>query len=100
MDVFDATTRSRIMSRIRRRGTGPEVGLRRALRAAGAPPFRANARAAGTRPDILFPGARRAGSSVIRVRKHAIAADPARCARRILRRLRNLSARGSIRAFS
>jgi DNA mismatch endonuclease, patch repair protein len=42
----------------RGRDTGPEMRLRRALRAAGLPGYRLNWRRAPGRPDICYPGRR------------------------------------------
>jgi len=112
MDRMSPQARSRVMSSIGTRGTSPELELRRALRAAGArlavfvdgcfwhscpscgrlpssrlrywiPKLAANLRRDRRDGDRL----RRAGWSVMRIREHDIAADPGRCAGRILRRL-------------
>ncbi len=54
-DVMTPEQRSRCMSKIKGRDTGPELRLRRALWAAG---FRYRVRSKITgRPDIVFPGA-------------------------------------------
>ena len=50
-DVFDQATRSRVMSRIRGRDTGPEILLRSRLHAAGFR-FRVNCRTLPGTPDI------------------------------------------------
>jgi DNA mismatch endonuclease (patch repair protein) len=40
----------------RRRDTGPEIALRRALRAEGLVGYRVDRRVAGARPDVCWPG--------------------------------------------
>ncbi len=57
-DTVDRATRSRIMARIRSKNTGPELALRRALRAAGLRGYRVHWRAAPGTPDVAFVGAR------------------------------------------
>jgi DNA mismatch endonuclease (patch repair protein) len=56
MDVMTPTQRSRCMSKIRGKNTGPEVALRVALWAEGMR-YRLGAKLPG-RPDLTFPGAR------------------------------------------
>ena len=58
MDTVDAATRSRIMSRIRSRDTGPEMRVRKALTALGYR-YRVNARGLPGTPDLLFPRRRK-----------------------------------------
>lgn len=58
MDTVDRATRSRIMSRIRSRGTGPEAAVARALRAAGAKGWRRHRRILGIEADFSFASAR------------------------------------------
>ena len=53
-DVFDPATRSRVMAAIRRRDTGPELRLRRALHAMGLR-YRLDVAALPGRPDLVFP---------------------------------------------
>ena len=53
----DAAARSRIMSRIRSRDTGPELALRRALWAMGLR-YRLQCRVLGSRPDLVLRAAR------------------------------------------
>lgn len=53
MDIVDRATRSRMMSRIRGRDTGPEMIVRRGLHRQGLR-FRLQARLPG-RPDLVFP---------------------------------------------
>lgn len=53
-DIVDPATRSRMMSRIRGRDTGPELALRRALRAIGLTGYRCHYRGAPGRPDVCF----------------------------------------------
>lgn len=57
MDLYDKTTRSYVMSRIRGRNTQPEILLRRALFAAGMRGYRVHAPVPG-RPDVVFSKAR------------------------------------------
>lgn len=53
-DVFDRATRSRIMSRIRGKDTGPEMAVRRGLHAQGLR-FCLHARSLPGKPDLVFP---------------------------------------------
>lgn len=53
-DHVDATTRSRIMSRIRSKNTAPELTVRRALHAAGFR-FRLHPKELPGKPDIVLP---------------------------------------------
>ena len=57
-DTVDVATRSRIMSRIRGRDTGPEMCVRRALTALGYR-YRVNVRGLPGTPDLLFPRRRK-----------------------------------------
>ena len=57
---MSAGARSRLMSRIRGRDTGPEVSLRRHLREVGlGRRYRVGRRVAGTRPDVCSPASNR-----------------------------------------
>lgn len=56
-DVFDPTTRSAVMRRVRGRDTGPELKVRRALTRLGARYRLHRADLPGT-PDIVMPGRR------------------------------------------
>ena len=58
-DVFDARTRSRMMSGIRAKNTGPELLVRRALFGVGFR-FRLHRRDLPGAPDIVLPGRRTA----------------------------------------
>src|SRR5207244_367266 len=53
-DFLSKETRSRVMSRIRSKDTGPELMLRRALFAAGARGWRCHAKYVPGRPDLAF----------------------------------------------
>jgi len=53
-DTVSESTRSHIMSRVRRRDTGPELLLRRALWAIGARGWRVDDRRLPGRPDLAF----------------------------------------------
>jgi DNA mismatch endonuclease (patch repair protein) len=57
VDLYPKSTRSYVMSRIRKRNTRPEILLRRALFAAGVRGYRLHAKLPG-RPDVIFPKAR------------------------------------------
>jgi DNA mismatch endonuclease (patch repair protein) len=57
MDRVDKDVRSRIMRAVRRKGTGPELVLRKALHAAGLR-FRLHRRDLPGTPDIVLPGRR------------------------------------------
>lgn len=57
-DIVDAATRSRMMSRIRGRDTGPEMRLRQALRRAGHTGYRCHYTKVPGRPDVAFVGRR------------------------------------------
>jgi DNA mismatch endonuclease (patch repair protein) len=57
VDLYAKSTRSYVMSRIRKRNTKPEILLRRALFAAGARGYRVHAKLPG-RPDVVFSKAR------------------------------------------
>lgn len=57
-DNLTSEQRSRAMSRIRARDTGPEVLLRRALWAAGLRGYRTHVSAVAGRPDICWQGRR------------------------------------------
>lgn len=50
--------RSEIMRRVRGADTGPELRLRRMLRAIGAPGYRLHWAAAPGKPDVAYPGRR------------------------------------------
>lgn len=54
-DIMDCETRSRLMSRIRGKDTGPEVLLRRALHRRGVR-FRIHGKGIPGRPDIFWKG--------------------------------------------
>ena len=56
-DVVDAKTRSRMMSAIRGKDTGPEMLVRRYLHACGLR-YRLHLRGLPGRPDLVFPGYR------------------------------------------
>lgn len=56
-DVVDAATRSRMMSAIRGKDTGPEMLVRRYLHACGLR-YRLHQRRLTGRPDLVFPGHR------------------------------------------
>jgi DNA mismatch endonuclease (patch repair protein) len=58
MDTVDAATRSRIMSRIRSKHTGPELALAAALRRAGHWGWRRHRRVAGAELDFAWARAR------------------------------------------
>jgi DNA mismatch endonuclease (patch repair protein) len=58
MDHLTREERSRLMSRIRRTDTEPELVFRRALFAGGARGYRLHRRLDGCRPDLLFTRAR------------------------------------------
>ena len=53
-DVFNPEERSRIMSRVKNRDTGPELALRRALWALGVRGWRCHRKDLPGRPDIAF----------------------------------------------
>ena len=53
-DHLTPAARSRVMSRIRARNTGPELALRRALAAGGLRGWRCHVRWLPGRPDIAF----------------------------------------------
>ena len=55
-DTVDAATRSRIMSRVRAKDTGPELTLRRALWAAGVRGWRCHVRSIVGNPDLAWRG--------------------------------------------
>jgi DNA mismatch endonuclease, patch repair protein len=57
-DQWDRETRSRVMSRIRSRDTGPEIALRRALWAAGLRGWRLHPKRVPGRPDVAWIGRR------------------------------------------
>lgn len=57
-DTVDATTRSRIMSRVRSKDTKPELTLRRALWAAGVRGWRCHVRGVPGTPDLCWRGRR------------------------------------------
>jgi DNA mismatch endonuclease (patch repair protein) len=57
-DNLTVEQRSRTMSRIRGKDTGPEVALRRALWAAGVRGYRTHVRAVAGRPDLCWQGRR------------------------------------------
>lgn len=54
MDTVDKTTRSRIMSRVGQKNTGPEMKLRRSLHRFGLR-YRLNEKRLPGSPDIVFP---------------------------------------------
>ena len=54
MDTVDKTTRSRIMSSVRQKNTGPELTLRKALHKLGLR-YRLNDKSLPGSPDIVFP---------------------------------------------
>ena len=54
MDTVDTTTRSRIMSAVGQKNTGPETLLRSALHRAGLR-YRLHVRSLPGRPDLVFP---------------------------------------------
>ncbi|MHB1260276.1 MAG: very short patch repair endonuclease [Thermoplasmatota archaeon] len=56
-DRFDAATRSRIMSHVRGKHTGPELALRKALRLAGVS-YRIHPKDVPGRPDVAHKGSR------------------------------------------
>jgi DNA mismatch endonuclease, patch repair protein len=58
MDRLDADTRSKLMSRVRTRDTGPELVLRRALWAAGLRGWRLHPKRVPGRPDLAWLGRR------------------------------------------
>lgn len=51
-----ALTRSEIMKRVKSAETGPEIELRRALRAAGLRGYRKNWKGVAGKPDVCWPG--------------------------------------------
>lgn len=55
-DMFDPQARSALMSRIKRRDTGPEMALRRALWAAGVRGWRVDSKRVHGRPDLAWIG--------------------------------------------
>ena len=55
-DMLDPQARSALMSRIRRRDTGPELQLRRALWAAGVRGWRVDVKNVSGRPDLAWIG--------------------------------------------
>jgi DNA mismatch endonuclease, patch repair protein len=57
-DTVDPQTRSRIMSRVRSKDTGPELRLRRALWAAGLRGWRCHVRRIPGTPDLCWIGRR------------------------------------------
>jgi DNA mismatch endonuclease, patch repair protein len=57
-DIVDAETRSRMMSQIKNRDTGPEMLLRRSLWNLGVRGYRCNYGKAPGRPDVAFVGRR------------------------------------------
>ena len=57
-DTRTPEQRSRIMSAVKRRDTGPELNLRKALYVAGLRGWRCDYRGAPGRPDIAWPGRR------------------------------------------
>lgn len=57
MDIFDSATRSRIMARVRGKGTKPGLTVRRYLHARGLR-FRLHPRGLPGRPDLVFPSRR------------------------------------------
>jgi len=57
-DSLDPAARSRLMSRVRVRGTAPELLLRRALWAAGVRGWRLHVKTLPGKPDLAFVGAR------------------------------------------
>lgn len=54
MDTVDKATRSKIMSKVGQKATGPEMKLRRALHKAGFR-YRVNVRDLPGSPDLVFP---------------------------------------------
>jgi len=56
-DVFTPEKRSAVMRRVRGRDTGPELTVRRALRAAGVG-YRLGGHGLSGRPDLVMPGRR------------------------------------------
>jgi DNA mismatch endonuclease (patch repair protein) len=56
-DVFSAAQRSAVMRRVKGRDTGPELVVRRALRALGAR-YRLHRKDLPGKPDIVMPGRR------------------------------------------
>lgn len=58
-DVFDASTRSAVMRRVKGRDTGPELAVRRILRAAGTG-YRLGGCGLPGRPDVVMKGRRAA----------------------------------------
>ena len=57
-DRVDAATRSRIMSRVRSKDTGPELAMRKALWAAGVRGWRCHVRSVPGTPDLCWQGRR------------------------------------------
>jgi DNA mismatch endonuclease (patch repair protein) len=57
-DIVDVATRSRIMSRVRAKDTGPELVLRRALWNDGLRGWRCHVAGVFGKPDIVWKGAR------------------------------------------
>lgn len=55
-DIVDRETRSRMMSRIRGRDTGPELALRRAIWARGGRGFRTHPHSVFGKPDLAWVG--------------------------------------------
>lgn len=53
-DTYSSEIRSKVMSRVKDRNTGPELALRRALFAAGIRGWRCNLKALPGKPDIAF----------------------------------------------